>query len=200
MLSIKVKVARGDRESKRYSKRRAAVIARAWVKEVDGRLKRGQVYRGRPAYKDHGPISVAPGYADGGRPTKSGARRFPSSAALRAGKGYANTSGGMRKGLVSRGSRGRARVRFKGASLGAQPVWAGGQASGQQIPNLVKAETVLRAHDRNVLDLGPLAMREIRDAETEVARCSVGTALDGFVKWRSKSRPRSAFARRILRG
>lgn len=163
-------------------------------------MRKGEHHRGRPAYADHGPISVAPGYASGGTVTPSGAVRFPSSAALRAGKGYANTSGGMRRSLRSKGRRGRARVEFTGSSLGAQPVWVDGIASGVSVTNATKADTVLTAHDRNVLDLGPEALRDIAAAETEVARSTVGAALAGLVRWRRKPRIASAFARRILRG
>lgn len=199
MLSLALKVRKGSGLGRRAPRDRSHAVARAWAEEVRQRVFVEGKVQGTPSYADHGPVKVPAGYAPGGQPLPNGAVYFASSGALRLRGGYAATSKGMRRGLVVRRHGKRAVVEFTGSSLGANPVWVDGQATGQHVPNADKAGTVLEAHSINVLELAPSDLDAIRLAAVEWARDQLGRALNGLVRWRSKRLPRGRFGQRLMR-
>ena len=174
-------------------------MAKAWADEVHQRVFVEGRVEGSPSYADHGGVRVAPGYATGGELLPNGAYYFANSGALRLRGGYAATSKGLRRGLVVKRQGKRAVVQFTGSSLGANPVWADGQAFGQNVTNADKAGTVLEAHGINVLEMAPEDIEAIKLAAVEWARDQLGRALGGLVRWRSKRLPRGRFGQRLMR-
>jgi len=202
MLKLRVKVARPRSRGGRTPRNKALAIAQGLRWKVDQKVLRGgQPVGGRPAYANHGAVKVPTDYATGGTTQPSGVSVFRNSAALRAGRGYGNTSGGMRRGLIvkTKGG-GRAVVMVDGSSQGANPVWVGGQAQGQTVSNQEKASTILEVHNRNILELSDEDIRAVRDAALEWLRRHVGEALGGRIRWQRKQRVGSSLARKILRG